>query len=97
MSTPALPPKADRRPIELGWAFVVCSKRPSSSIEPTETESLEELDAFVDAMIAIRQEAAKDPAILTNAPHTTPVSRLDEVKAVKTLDLGVHLSLARQS
>ena len=66
-------------------------------IEPTETESLEELDAFVDAMIAIRGEAAKDPTILTNAPHTTPVSRLDEVKAVKTLDLGVHLREAHQS
>ncbi len=66
-------------------------------IEPTETESLEELDAFVDAMIAIREEAAKDPSILTNAPHTTPVSRLDEVKAVKSLDLGVHLSPMRSS
>ena len=65
-------------------------------IEPTETESMEELDAFVDAMIAIREEASRDATILTQAPHTTPVSRLDEVKAVKTLDLGVHLMNADQ-
>ena len=56
-------------------------------IEPTETEPIEELDAFVDAMIAIRDEAAKDPNILKDAPHTLPVSRLDEVRAVKELDL----------
>ena len=63
-------------------------------IEPTETEAKEELDAFVDAMIAIRDEAAKDASILTEAPHTMPVSRLDEVKAVKTLDLGVGSAAA---
>lgn len=58
-------------------------------IEPTETEPIEELDAFVDAMIAIRDEAAKDANILKDAPHDLPVSRLDEVRAVKELDLGV--------
>ena len=56
-------------------------------IEPTETETIEELDAFVEAMIAIRDEAARDANILKDAPHTTPVSRLDEVKAVKQLDV----------
>lgn len=56
-------------------------------IEPTETEAIEELDAFVDAMIAIRNEAAEDANILKQAPHSLPVSRLDEVKAVKDLDL----------
>ncbi len=50
-------------------------------IEPTETESRETLDAFAQAL---RQIATEDPEFLHNAPHTTPVSRLDEVKAAKT-------------
>jgi glycine dehydrogenase subunit 2 len=56
-------------------------------IEPTETESKEELDAFVDAMIAIRKEAETDPAKLQGAPWTLPVRRLDDVRAAKQLDL----------
>lgn len=56
-------------------------------IEPTETESKETLDAFVDAMIKIRDEAIHHPELLTNAPHTMPVQRLDEVKAARDLDL----------
>ena len=52
-------------------------------IEPTETEAKETLDAFVDAMLAIAQEAATDPAVLHDAPHSRPVGRLDEVRAVK--------------
>jgi glycine dehydrogenase subunit 2 len=52
-------------------------------IEPTETESKETLDAFVDAMQSIAREAATEPAILKEAPHSRPVGRLDEVKAVK--------------
>lgn len=56
-------------------------------IEPTETESKEILDAFVEAMICIMVEAKDDPAILRNAPHTLPVSRLDDVKAARELDL----------
>jgi len=52
-------------------------------IEPTETESRETLDAFVDAMRSIAREAAANPAILREAPHSRPVGRLDEVKAVK--------------
>lgn len=56
-------------------------------IEPTETETKEVLDAFADVMIKILEEAKQDPAILTNAPHTLPVKRLDEVKAARELDL----------
>jgi glycine dehydrogenase subunit 2 len=52
-------------------------------IEPTETEAKETLDAFVDAMLAIAREAAEEPALLKEAPHTRPVRRLDEVKAAK--------------
>jgi len=52
-------------------------------IEPTETESKETLDAFCEAMLAIAREAAEDPQLLKDAPHTRPVRRLDEVKAVK--------------
>ena len=50
-------------------------------IEPTETESRETLDAFARAL---RQIAAEDPQLLHDAPHSTPVSRPDEVKAAKT-------------
>ena len=52
-------------------------------IEPTETETKETLDAFADAMHAIAREAAEEPETLKTAPHTRPVGRLDEVKAVK--------------
>jgi glycine dehydrogenase subunit 2 len=50
-------------------------------IEPTETESRETLDAFAQAL---RQIATEDPEFLHDAPHTTPVSRVDEVKAAKS-------------
>ena len=56
-------------------------------IEPTETEVKEDLDAFVDAMEAIAEEARANPETLLNAPHTAPVRRLDEVRAVKELVL----------
>lgn len=56
-------------------------------IEPTETESKAELDAFVEAMVAIREEAVKDPELLKNAPYTMPVKRLDDVKAARELNL----------
>ncbi len=52
-------------------------------VEPTETESREELDLFIDAMKAINDEAAENPEILKNAPHTTKVGRLDEVAAAR--------------
>jgi glycine dehydrogenase subunit 2 len=56
-------------------------------IEPTETESLETLDAFVDAMLEIAREARDNPEVLTSAPHNTPIGRLDEVKAARELVL----------
>ncbi len=56
-------------------------------IEPTETESKEELDAFVEAMIAIYKEAQETPAKLKQAPHTLPVKRLDDLKAARELNL----------
>jgi glycine dehydrogenase subunit 2 len=56
-------------------------------IEPTETECKEDLDAFVDAMVKIQQEAETAPDLLKEAPHTQPVRRLDEVRAAKQLDL----------
>jgi glycine dehydrogenase subunit 2 len=54
-------------------------------IEPTETETRDTLDAFCEAMLAIAQEAADDPQTLKDAPHTRPVSRLDEAAAAKRL------------
>ena len=56
-------------------------------IEPTETESREELDNFVEAMTKILEEAREDPELLHEAPHTQSVRRLDEVRAARELDL----------
>ncbi len=56
-------------------------------IEPTETETKEELDAFVDALVAIQREAETDSALVTGAPYDLPVRRLDDVKAARELDL----------
>ncbi|MDK2981861.1 MAG: glycine dehydrogenase subunit 2 [Chloroflexota bacterium] len=56
-------------------------------IEPTETESKQTLDAFVDAMKKIAKEAHEQPELLHEAPHDTPIGRLDEVKAAKDLVL----------
>jgi glycine dehydrogenase subunit 2 len=58
-------------------------------MEPTETESKQTLDAFIEAMIALAKQAETHPAQLHQAPTTTPVSRLDEVEAAKKMDLGV--------
>src|SRR6201997_2513895 len=52
-------------------------------IEPTESESLEELDLLVDAMKSIAREAEEDPEFVKNAPHTTRVKRLDETAAAR--------------
>lgn len=57
-------------------------------IEPTETESKEELDNFVQIMKTIRQEAMDNPQLLKDAPHTLPVKRLDDVKAARELDVN---------
>jgi glycine dehydrogenase subunit 2 len=56
-------------------------------IEPTETESKETLDEFIAAMKTILREAEEDPDKLTEAPHTTPVRRLNEVLAARQLVL----------
>ncbi len=56
-------------------------------IEPTETESLETLDAFADVLIEIAREAETDPEIIKTAPHTAPVRRLDEATAARQPNL----------
>ena len=56
-------------------------------IEPTETESIETLDAFADALIAVAAEAHRDPELLLTAPHDAPVRRLDEATAARQPDL----------
>lgn len=56
-------------------------------IEPTETESLEEMDGFIKAMISILGEARTDPELVKTAPATMPVKRLDDVKAARELNL----------
>ena len=56
-------------------------------IEPTETESKETLDHFIEVMKAIAQEAAEEPDLLYNAPHNTPNTRLDEARAARRPDL----------
>jgi glycine dehydrogenase subunit 2 len=52
-------------------------------IEPTETETPETLDGFIEAMLAIAQEAKSDPELVKQAPHSTPVRRLDEARAAR--------------
>ncbi|MGD0096785.1 MAG: aminomethyl-transferring glycine dehydrogenase subunit GcvPB [Terracidiphilus sp.] len=52
-------------------------------IEPTESESLEELDLFIEAMRAIAREVEETPELVKTAPHSTRVSRLDEVQAAR--------------
>ena len=55
--------------------------------EPTETESKETLDEFIEAMISISKEAKENPEILKNAPSTTNIKRIDEVRAARDLIL----------
>ncbi len=56
-------------------------------IEPTETESKETLDEFVDIMIQIAREVEENPDIVRTAPHNTPVRRLDEARAARQPNL----------
>jgi glycine dehydrogenase subunit 2 len=56
-------------------------------IEPTETESKESLDEFIDAMIKIAKEAEENPEMVKSAPQNTPVTRLDEGKAARDLNV----------
>ncbi|MBF0308266.1 MAG: aminomethyl-transferring glycine dehydrogenase subunit GcvPB [Magnetococcales bacterium] len=69
-------------------------------IEPTETETREELDRFADAMIAIREQARTEPGWLATTPTTTPVTRLDEALAARKPDLvwsGVNANQEKQA
>src|SRR5260370_17981531 len=52
-------------------------------IEPTETESKQELDLFADAMISIAKEVEENPDLVRKAPHLTPTPRVDEVLAAR--------------
>jgi glycine dehydrogenase subunit 2 len=52
-------------------------------IEPTESESLEGLDDFAEALLAIAREAREDPDLVRSAPHRTRRSRLDETRAAR--------------
>ncbi len=52
-------------------------------IEPTETESKETLDQFIDAMINIAKEAKENPDVVLEAPHNTIVKRMDETTAAR--------------
>jgi len=57
-------------------------------IEPTETETREDLDGFVEAMVRIKAEADTEIDLLKGAPHSLPVRRLDDVRAARDLDLA---------
>lgn len=52
-------------------------------IEPTETETPETLDGFIEAMLEIAREAKENPELVKNAPYSTPVRRLDEARAAR--------------
>ncbi|CKH77318.1 Probable glycine dehydrogenase [decarboxylating] subunit 2 [Streptococcus pneumoniae] len=52
-------------------------------IEPTETESKETLDGFIDKMIQIAKEVEENPEVVQEAPHTTVIKRLDETMAAR--------------
>jgi len=56
-------------------------------IEPTESETQEELDGFIEAMVSIKKEAQESIDVVKSAPHSLPVRRLDDVKAARELNL----------
>ena len=66
----------------------------SIMIEPTETESKETLDAFCDAMLEIAEKINAEPNAFAHSPTTTPISRLDEVKAARDLNCAYLLQSA---
>jgi len=61
-------------------------------VEPTETESRETLDCFVEILQEINKEIRENPAKVLDSPHTTPVSRIDEVRAARHPDLRYKAS-----
>jgi glycine dehydrogenase subunit 2 len=52
-------------------------------VEPTENESKETLDGFIQVMRQIAEEAKTDPELVKTAPHSTPIGRVDDVLAAK--------------
>lgn len=52
-------------------------------IEPTETESKQEIDAFIEAMLSIARECEESPEVVKSAPHTTRINRVDEAAAAR--------------
>ena len=60
-------------------------------IEPTETEKLEDLDAFCDVLITIAEEAKNNPQLVLDSPLTTPVRRLDDALAVRQPNLKYEM------
>lgn len=71
----------------LGTPHTTLKVHEALMVEPTETESVQTLDRYAEAMIAIRQEAREEPELLRGAPHNAPVGRVDEVYAAKKLVL----------
>ena len=57
-------------------------------IEPTETESIDALDNFIESMITIQKEAEEQADMVKGAPYTLPVRRLDDVRAARELDIA---------
>jgi glycine dehydrogenase subunit 2 len=57
-------------------------------IEPTETESKEIMDEFIQTMIQIAKDSKENPEKILSAPHTTPVKKIDEVTAARKPDLN---------
>jgi glycine dehydrogenase subunit 2 len=71
----------------LGTPHTTLKVHEALMVEPTETESQATLDRYIEAMAAIRREAAEDPELLHGAPHTAPAARVDEVYAAKNMVL----------
>ncbi len=65
-------------------------------IEPTETESIETLDAFADALVSIAAEARETPDVVREAPHLAPVRRLDEATAARQPNLHWRPMIGRE-
>ena len=80
-----------KRVIDLGYhpstVYFPLVVEEAMMVEPTETETMESLDAFAEALLRAHQEAHRDPDILHEAPVTTPVRRLDEARAARHLKL----------
>jgi len=80
-----------KRPLDFGFhaptTYFPLIVKEALMIEPTETETKETLEAFAEALKQIAKEVDENPDVLHNAPQTTPVSRLDEVKASKEIDV----------